>query len=777
MDNQFNDEMLRRIEEHNRRELEKPCRSIQDMLERVEYFALSGDLKQSREWLVTASDQAKDSGERILVLEMMARYEEDHAVASQCYEEAARLTGRSDAVKFAHYFFKAGLEAFYCQNYNRAKEFLSQAVAMEACMPESKTEYLLALDGLSSTCFALSDYEGALSALAQEREQYREDGDFGNFYKASCKIATNFKYLGRYDEALALLKDALVYFDVHGMHLDFVSAKAEYASCCRHAGMELPPDGDFSEKNTQVARRILNEETKNLDNTRKYLGEDQYARSLGVICGTHILMGDRDNSLKFARMYIDTLREVAASRFSFGRFSDRAIFWESHKDYIRQIKRFFSRRADTGGEAATILYDIALLEKGILLKSTIEFQRVIFNNNDETLKELYAQTCKYEEIRRRRPLSIDESMAYEKAHMTLMDMCPELRDYTAYLNCSWQDIQRTVNEKDIAIEFIISQDDPPFLNKTVFAVILTRTGQWPEAIPICSSELITLLVEKADIGEQSNVREFETVWGRISKRLEGKKRVFLSPDGPLCYYGVEYLTGRNGSVADNYEVHRISSTRELWREEAIRPIRSAALFGGASYTTGEYATLYYSMDEVIDIRTIMLEGGVTDVTLFTRNQVTKDAIIGLSGKAPSCIHLAVHGEYTQASADSDGMQNSYLVLSGNETITAEEIAGLDLHDCDLVVLSSCYGSYGKLMDDGVFGLQRAFKNAGVKALLMTTGAIDDMASSLLMKTFYKSLLAGQSCHDAYETARRAVTDKIPGGTGSQTLHRFILLEN
>ena len=120
------------------------------------------------------------------------------------------------------------------------------------------------------------------------------------------------------------------------------------------------------------------------------------------------------------------------------------------------------------------------------------------------------------------------------------------------------------------------------------------------------------------------------------------------------------------------------------------------------------------------------------------------------------------------------MKDSFLVLAGGEKVTAEEIADMDLHGCELAVISCCYGSRGELLDDGVFGLQRAFKNAGVKALLMSTGPIEDEVSSRLMKDFYSGLMGGLSYHNAYDAVRSAFDNN--GFSSRIMIHKFIFLE-
>lgn len=77
-------------------------------------------------------------------------------------------------------------------------------------------------------------------------------------------------------------------------------------------------------------------------------------------------------------------------------------------------------------------------------------------------------------------------------------------------------------------------------------------------------------------------------------------------------------------------------------------------------------------------------------------------------------------------------------------VTAEKILGLKLRGTELVVLSACETGMGDVQSgEGVFGLRRAFTQAGAKSLVMSLWSVPDKETKKLMIQFYQNLLSGK----------------------------------
>ena len=86
-------------------------------------------------------------------------------------------------------------------------------------------------------------------------------------------------------------------------------------------------------------------------------------------------------------------------------------------------------------------------------------------------------------------------------------------------------------------------------------------------------------------------------------------------------------------------------------------------------------------------------------------------------------------------------------------LTAREIARLDLRGTRLAVLGACETALGDVSGEGVFGLQRGFKKAGVGTILMTLWPINDASAAYLTSRFFHHLKPGATAREALSHAQ------------------------
>ncbi|MFV2082994.1 CHAT domain-containing protein [Micromonospora sp. LOL_021] len=118
------------------------------------------------------------------------------------------------------------------------------------------------------------------------------------------------------------------------------------------------------------------------------------------------------------------------------------------------------------------------------------------------------------------------------------------------------------------------------------------------------------------------------------------------------------------------------------------------------------------------------------------------------------VHFATHGVY---GADT-GVTPGALCLSpsGDDDgyLRADDITGLDLTSCQVVLLSACRTGWGRSSYEGSLGSARAFLYAGARAVVVSLWPVDAAATADLMVALHGILRSGVPVGEALRRAMR-----------------------
>jgi len=216
---------------------------------------------------------------------------------------------------------------------------------------------------------------------------------------------------------------------------------------------------------------------------------------------------------------------------------------------------------------------------------------------------------------------------------------------------------------------------------------------------------------------------------------------------------------------------------------------------GDSTRGATFTYLPGTLNEVVSVAGIGRKQG-KEVRLFTSDDATEAAFKSLGGEnSPAIVHVATHGFFfddpkkdyasrmmmdfgTQpVRAYEDPLLRSGLILAGGNRawqgdtvpagmedgiLQAKEVSNMDLRNTRLVVLSACETGLGDVKgSEGVFGLQRSFKMAGVDYLLISLWQVPDEATQQLMTMFYENLFTGRPVREAFSDAQNRLRKLKP----------------
>ena len=657
--------------------------------------------------------------------------------------------------------------------------------------------------GVAKSLAALGDYLKAIGFLKKQIEN-----DKGGYITISldveqrngpydtwlCDLASYYNQLGQYD-------NALVYEGKHRKMSRFESAKSYYNQGVAYVGkMQL---------DSAICYLLKAEEIYRIQHQSK-----QHAFVLAKLLSCYLHTGEYDK----IEYYIDELIKSASndllSSFSDLTYNERSKYIELYSRLLGEQIPMYMYYVPTD-KLEALAYDALLLIRGALLNSENNLRRVINERHDASLNKIweelkadrYILSKEIEKDSLSRKLNVD---SLQKVIYSLEDSliikCKAYGDITKNMKLKWQDIQKCLSSSDVAIEFLSF----PIENDSVMyaALTLRKDDRSPKLVPLFEEKQLKNISDSLCYQSKDMT---QLVWEPLCQELQGVKNIYFSPSGALYNIGIEYLPGM-----EDYNIYRLSSTRELVTGGKTKTKNRAVLYGGLNYDARfEKSAIEKSivmLDEIFkeraNVRGMGLRGG-KEYLEHTKEEIdiiaeefdkvkweclidsaamgTEESFKALSGKNIGCLHIATHGFYyakedadnarykfmlidnDMISAEDKALTRSGLLMSGANHIledeelpdnvedgilTAKEIADIDLRGLNLVVLSACQTGLGDISQgEGVFGLQRGFKKAGANSILMSLWEVNDEATQILMTQFYKNLVSGQSKRQSLQSAQ------------------------
>ena len=410
-----------------------------------------------------------------------------------------------------------------------------------------------------------------------------------------------------------------------------------------------------------------------------------------------------------------------------------------------------------------------------------------------------------------------DATAYEKERL-LMQKSKIFGDYTANLAINWQQVWDRLAPDEAAVEFvtfsegtdstmyaayILRKDLPKPVMISLFEEneLFERSSLYWYITPFASrliwkplekilegintvyfspaGELYNIAIENLQDTEGIGLLSDSKKYYRLSSTRElALRRYDRENNGKAAVYGGIYY-------AISYDA-LVSCTVNYSADYPTPDSLTAGSLRRTVYNAGLPEYLPSTKIEAEKIKTILDKANIP-TELYSEDNGTEASFKALSGKHTGLIHIATHGFYWNGHEDlgkidmSSGqviktrgqeytaMTRSGLLFSGasyslsghtlpdnlnDGILTAQEISTLDFRGLDLVVLSACQTGLGQISGDGVFGLQRGFKKAGAKTLLMSLWNVDDKATQMLMEQFYRHLVYGMDKYQALHKAQK-----------------------
>ena len=667
---------------------------------------------------------------------------------------------------------------------------------------------LYALDNDSTKAFACLD-----SLERGVGHAYQDKGVVANFYNIKGCCYANFK---KYEKAIECFDKAYNTLD----------DKRTEDSPSKFASLLNKAEAYFMLKHYDDAFAAYSEYV-NASKNKYGEASGTYYQTLFTLANIEGARGNINKADSLFRISMNYLLENMKQLWRYSTPSQREQFWMETLNNLSGMAAFAIKCGNHNSELTETCYNALLFSKSLLLeteKSVVDIIRnegtdddivnyrnlLAVNNRLLTLKSNYEYN----------KLEIDSLTIHQRElEQRLSHKCQSYNEYNTYLDINYEKIKNSLVANEVVIDFSDYQTEDSV--RQYAAYIFDKSRNYPLLVKCFNQQQLDSLLDGMQNFTLYNYEQLQDgaanlIWKPIEANITKRSTVYYIPSGIMHSIALEALPLSDGTtLGQHYNFVRLTSAREIAnghnRKESSR---TATLYGGLRYTLSsqkmeEESKTYDKSDMAWLMRSEYGDSGFKDlrntkeevekigktlknngfvVRTYLESKGNAESFVALSGKSPSIVHIATHGfYYTPDEAKSndylsgytDAMSLSGLVFAGGNAawlgkkkvdgvlggvLTAKDIANLDFKGTDLMVLSACKTGQGKVTAEGVFGLQRAFKKAGVGTIVMSLWKVDDKVTSEFMTTFYERLADTHNAWNkrkAFEEAKEIIRKKHP----------------
>jgi len=474
-------------------------------------------------------------------------------------------------------------------------------------------------------------------------------------------------------------------------------------------------------------------------------------------------------------------------------------FDKAHSSAIEALQKHPTKKL------AELCFDNISFRNGLLLRSNLAIKNSISRLGDKKVTALYNALIKsrrdlvYESISGRIIKNTDKiESRINELEKELALKCTDFKTTKENNDYKHNILQKSLSNTESVVELVEHKG-------SLFALVLEKnTGVSYISIGKISSIQNTLHKSIDDIYHDERLTKF--IWENISKVIPNVSKIYYLPIGKFNQIALGSLyMGKNRYLCDIINLHLLQDPSSLVNKEQLladsylftssNKYRMVSLWGGIDY--GENTKLFsgnnrrsaikrgesivpliFTKLEVEKISSMLKEKAIAN-KVYENAMATKTSFKKRSGKGDYILHISTHGFFNDSTSLSNSMLSSGLFFAGANNywcdnyaqigkgkddgiLRSAEIANINLSGCSLVVLSACETGLGfSDSSEGVYGLQRAFKLAGAKKILMSLWEVDDRATTILMTNFYRYLLEGKDANTALEISKKVVRNQYP----------------